>query len=55
MAWLSLLERRKPASSQMERAVVKEITQEKFCIEHIDVMDYILGNISIANANMDFT
>lgn len=55
MAWLLLLERRKPASSQMERAVLKETTQEKFCVEHIAAADNILGSISIANADMDFT
>lgn len=34
---------------------LKEITQEKCRIDHIDGMDNILGNISTANANTNFT
>lgn len=40
----------------MERTFLnlKEITEEKFYIDHIDVMDDILSNISTVNANMNF-
>lgn len=33
----------------------KRITQEKFYVDHIDVVDNILSNISTPNANIDFT